>query len=68
MTEKEQKDMARQIADGSRVFDFKTALELVQRRQADAERILRMREDAARESDELDRAYEDLHRAALEFR
>lgn len=60
--------MARQIADGSRVFDFETALELVQHRQADAERILHMREEADRESDELDRAYEDLHRAALEFR
>jgi len=68
MTENEQREMARQIADGSRVFDFEKALQLVQHRQADAERILRMREEADRELEELDRAYEDLHRAALEFR
>jgi len=68
MTEKEQREMARQIADGSRVFDFEKALELVRHRQADAERILRMREEADRDAEELDRAYEDLHRAALEFR
>ena len=60
--------MARQIADGSTVFDFERALELVQCRQADAEKILRMREETARQLEELRLAYAGLHRAALEYR
>lgn len=68
MTEDEQREMARRIADGSSVFDFERALVLVQRRQADAEKILRMREETARQLEELHLAYAGLHRAALEFR
>lgn len=68
MTEKEQRDMAQQIADGSNVFDFDLALELVQLRQADAEKILRMREKSAKQIEEIRLAHEGLHRAALEFR
>lgn len=68
MTEKEQRDMARRIADGSAVFDFDLALELVQLRQASAEKILRMREERAKRSEEIRLAAEGLHRAAVEFR
>ncbi|HEU5252218.1 MAG TPA: hypothetical protein VFU16_02695 [Solirubrobacterales bacterium] len=68
MTDREQRDMARRIAENSNVFDFETALELVLQMPADAEKILRMREESAKEEEELDRAYERLHQAALEFR
>jgi hypothetical protein len=68
MTEKEQRDMAREIADDSKAFDFDLALELVQLRPAEAEKILHRRAESARKIEELRRAHEGLHRAALEFR
>ena len=68
MTEKQQEDMARRVAEGSDVFDFDLALELVQLRQTDAEKILRMREESAKRIQRLRRANEGLHRAAREFR
>jgi hypothetical protein len=67
MTEKEQREMAQQIADGSKAFDFDLALELVQLRPADAEKILRMREETEEKIERLRRAHEGLHRAALAY-
>jgi len=44
MTEREQRQMAWLLTEGSEVFDFDTALEVVQQMPAEAEKILRMRE------------------------
>jgi hypothetical protein len=44
MTEQEQKALARRIANGSSVFDFDKALELVRLLPAKAETLLRDRE------------------------
>ena len=68
MTEQEAKDLARRIAEDSEAFDFETALELVRRRLADAEKIIRYREERKWRGEELDRAHERLHLAAQEFR
>jgi len=68
MTEREQKDLARRITEISNVFDFDMALELVQTMPGEAERLIRMHEERLKRQEELDRAYERLHRAALEFR
>ena len=68
MTEQEQRELARRLADDSEVFDFEKALEIVQWKPAEAERLLRMGEESKKRQEELDRAYEGLHRAAQEFR
>jgi len=68
MTEREQRALAQRIADGSEVFDFERALELVKRRPDRAERLIRNRLEGKRILDELARANEGLHRAAREFR
>jgi hypothetical protein len=68
MTAREERDLAWRLANGSNVFDFETAFELVQRKPSEAERLIRNREESAKRQEELDRAYERLHRAALEFR
>lgn len=68
MTENEKRDLARRIADVSNVIDLETALKLVERLPAEAEKLIRMREEGAEEKEKRDRAYERLHRAALEFR
>jgi len=68
MTEREQRDLARRLAEGSNVFDFEKALELVQWRPAEAEKLLRMREETERWRAESARGLERLHRAAQEFR
>lgn len=68
MTEREERDLAWRLADGSNVFDFEKALEFVQFDPAKAEKLIRKREETRKQQEELDRAYEQLHRAALEFR
>jgi hypothetical protein len=68
MTEREQRMMAQQIAEGSEVFDFERALELVKRRPDRAERLIRNRLEGKRILDDLVRAHERLHQAAREFR
>jgi hypothetical protein len=68
MTEQEEKDMAWRLADGSEVFDFERALELVQHRPAEAEKLLRNRQKGRERREELFRAYERLRLAAREFR
>jgi hypothetical protein len=56
MSEQEQRDLARRIADSSNVFDFAKALELVQCSPAAAEKLLRKREERKELFDELARA------------
>lgn len=68
MTEQEERDLAWRLASGSRVLDFETALRLVQFEPAEAERLIRHREESEKQQRELERAFEGLHRAALEFR
>jgi Ni,Fe-hydrogenase III small subunit len=64
MTEQEEKRLAERVAEGSEVFDFERALELVQRMPADAEKLIRIREETKEWQEKLDRAYQGLHRAA----
>ncbi|MDQ3725959.1 MAG: hypothetical protein M3335_08765 [Actinomycetota bacterium] len=68
MNEQEQRELARRIADGSRVLDFAAALQIVQHDPAGAEKMLRDREERKRLLKELACANERLHQAALEFR
>lgn len=68
MNEQEQRALAQRIADGSEVFDFERALELVKRRPDRAERLIRNRLEGQRILEELARANERLHQAAREFR
>jgi hypothetical protein len=68
VTDSEKRDLARRIAEVSNVFDFETALELVERRPEEAENLIREREEGARYRERLDQACQRLHRAALEFR
>jgi hypothetical protein len=68
VNEQEQRELARRIADGSRVLDFADALQIVQHDPAGAEKMLRDREERKRLLKELARANERLHQAALEFR
>jgi len=58
--------MAWLLVEGSEVFDFDTALELVHRRPAEAEEILRMREKTKKSQEERDRLRERRRRAFIE--
>lgn len=66
MDEREQRDLARRLAEGSESLDFERALRIVQMRPADAERILRRREETAKRQAERDRARERRKRALIE--
>jgi hypothetical protein len=66
MTEQEQRDLAKRLADGSEILDFEMALEGVRRRPVEAEEILRMREKHARSREERARALKRLRRARIE--
>jgi hypothetical protein len=66
MDEQEQRDLAKYLADTSEVFGFDTALEIVKRRPADAERLLRMRKRMAKEQEEMKRGRERRKRALIE--
>jgi hypothetical protein len=68
MNEQEQRDLARRLAAASNVLDFETALEVVQFDPAQAERLIRMREEDEKSSEELARAREERRRALLELR
>lgn len=68
MNEEEQRELARRLADGSEVYDFETALRVVQARPADAEELLRDREKRRKILEELARANERLRMSAREFR
>lgn len=66
MTEREQRDLAHRLAEDSNVFGFDRALELVQRRPADAERLLRMKEENAQRQAERAHARKKRERALIE--
>jgi hypothetical protein len=66
MDEQQQRELARYLADTSEVFGFDTALEIVKRRPADAERLRRMRKRTARQQEEMDRGRERRKRALIE--
>jgi hypothetical protein len=66
MTEQEEKNLAWRLADGSEVFDFDLALELVKSNLPGAERLIRNREAAKRWSEEFARARERRHQAFVE--
>lgn len=68
MTEQEQRDLAQRLADVSSVFDFQTALQLVEHMPAEAERLIRMRRESRERQEELTRVNRRLHLAAREFR
>lgn len=68
MDEQEQRDLAMRLADVSNVLDFDDAMRIVRSQPAEAERIVREREEWRELLDEIDRANARLHRAALEFR
>jgi len=52
MTEREERNLAHRLAKDSNVFDFEGALELVRRRPAEAERLVRMQEEFAKGQEE----------------
>lgn len=52
MTERERRDLAWHLAEGSKVFDFEMALELVELNPAEAERLIRMRKESERREEE----------------
>jgi len=66
MTEREERDLAHRLADGSNVFDFDRALVLVQEMPAEAERLIRMKEETARRQQERARALEGMRIAFRE--
>jgi len=68
MTEQEERELARCLAEGSRVFDFELALRFVKAKPGEAERLIRNRERGRERREALARAREELHLAAMEFR
>jgi hypothetical protein len=48
MDEQEQRDLARRLADDSEVLDFETALEVARHIPAEAEKLIREREELAK--------------------
>jgi hypothetical protein len=66
MTEQEQRELAERLADGAQILNFERALEAVRFRPAEAEEIIRMREEHARSRKERARALERLRRARIE--
>jgi hypothetical protein len=66
MTEREERDLAGRLADGSNVFDFETALEFVKFKPAEAEELIRNRERTKRNGEEFDRLREERRLALRE--
>jgi len=66
MTEQELRDVALRLARDSNVFDFERALELVRRRPAEAERLIRDREEMKKSQEERARVAERRRRALIE--
>jgi hypothetical protein len=62
----EQRELARQLAASSEVLDFDQALGIVQWRPAEAERLIRMKEEMAKGQEERDRARARRKRALIE--
>jgi len=66
MNEVEQRDLARRLWEGSEVFDFDTALELVRRRPNEARELLQMDVEMRRRQEERDRARVRRRQALIE--
>lgn len=66
MTEREERDLAWRLANGSRVFDFEKALEFVKYKPVEAEELIRNREKRKRTSEEIARNRERRRRALIE--
>lgn len=66
MNEAEQRDLARRLWEDSEVFDFDTALELVQSRPDKARDLLRMSAEMKRRQEERASGLKRLHRALIE--
>jgi hypothetical protein len=66
MTEREARDLATRISNDSEVFDFDRALELVRRRPAGAEKLVRMKEKSEQRQVERARARRRRRQALIE--
>jgi hypothetical protein len=66
VTEREARDLAWQLAGGSRFIDFKQALEFVKHRPAEAEELIRDREETKKIQEEFARQRERRRRALIE--
>jgi hypothetical protein len=67
MTEQEKRELATRLAEGSPVLDFEAALGIVNFQPAEAERLIRYREECARRQEKRARMYRELHEAVREF-
>jgi hypothetical protein len=67
MTEQEKRDLAVRLAEGSRVLDFESALRVVDVLPADAERLIREREEREKRQAKRGRILRELHEAVREF-
>jgi hypothetical protein len=67
MTEQEKRDLAARLAEGSRVLDFESALRVVDVLPADAERLIREREEREKRQEKRGRILRELHEAVREF-
>jgi hypothetical protein len=66
MTEQEERSLAHRLAENSNVFDLERALEIVQWKPAEAERLVRMKEEFAKGQEERTRARERRRQAFIE--
>jgi hypothetical protein len=66
MTEREERDLAWRLADGSKVFDFEKALEFVKFKPAEAEELIRNREETKKTEEEFARLRQQRRRALFE--
>lgn len=66
MTEQEERSLAQRLAKDSNVFNFERALELVRRRPAKAEELIRMQEEFKKGQEERARARERRRQALIE--
>jgi hypothetical protein len=66
MTEQEERNLARRLADGSRVFDFAKALEFVKHSPSEAEEMIQNREETKRTEEEFARQRERRRQAFIE--
>lgn len=66
MTEQEIRNLAWRLANGSEVFDFEKALEFARYEPVKAEELIRGRKESQKRIAEVNRAYEQLHRAIKE--
>ncbi len=66
MTEQEERELARKLAERSGVFDFDLAPRVVKAKPVQAEKLIRNREETKRMSEEFARLREARRRALIE--